>query len=74
MNDYRVIKAKFEVFESSGTSRVDLKLNNGKEVALFIEADGSMRICATNPNNHAELINRMGNMVKIDYFGHPFED
>lgn len=72
---FKVESVKFDGHSDTyGVSRVDLRLTNGEEVALFLTEDGKINLCASKPMQHGEFISNKGTMIKVDYFGHPFED
>lgn len=66
-----VANVSFSASKDYDVSRVEIQLNNGESVSVFIGTDGKISLCASNPNQHGEFINTKGTMVKVDHYSYP---
>jgi hypothetical protein len=57
-----------------GDQRVEVLLSNGKSFTVFVDEDtGSVRLLA-NDDIGQDFFPNKGLFVKVDYYGHPYED
>lgn len=57
--------------EYNKDSRIDLFLDNGDSIAVFVREDGKIELCASNPNKHGDFVPNKGTIVIVDHFGYP---
>lgn len=56
-----------------GDVRAEVKLNDGRTLTVFVNPDGTVRIL-TNDNIGQTLIPNEGYFIKVEHYGHPYED
>lgn len=52
-------------------SRVEIKLDNGDTVSVFIGTDGQINLRASYPNKHGTCIPNKGVLVKVSDYEYP---